>query len=198
MKTKLIVLGIILALLGVIYFLFGALKTSKKETEIYKKNTYELRKSKTEIANTLILTSKELKKLYPKIDSFAKVNNILTKDLKEIHSIKYQIGSSKTSKTDTIRKDKFIYLETPLNDYQLTWYFDHGCFQSFVNYDPNTQQAIDTLFGEIEINRTISMIRPKFWFWKLKWNKSKWETETKVVSNCPELNIKENTVIKVY
>ena len=201
MKLKLILIGIILLLLLGGYILFGMYSKERTERKNYQQNTYELLKDTTEKAAIIQVNKKEFRKLFGKHDSVLKENNILKKDVKQLHAIKYKIGSIKTVKTDTIwadtSKNDNQNIMTPQKDYLMAWYFDHGCFQNLVTYDPSINQATDSLIGEIQINRIVSIVRPNLWFWRLKWRKSKWATETKVISNCPELKIKENTVIEV-
>lgn len=200
MKTKLIILGIFILMLFVILLQRDKINHKNKDIKTYQNNTNELLKQVSEQTKTIVLTPKEIRKL-PYVDSILKLNDVLNEDLKSLHSIKYDYKSIKTSKTDTIYKPIFridtVFWDNFEQKYNLTWYFDHGCFQNIVRYDPNNNIATDSLVGEINIERITYLDRPKNWFWRLKWRKSKWATETKVISNCPELNIKENASIEV-
>lgn len=104
--------------------------------------------------------------------------------------VKIEYRDTGIVQTDTIYKDSVPFIE-----YQCI--VDTSCFKfGFYTNSEIWPRIVTNLDVEMEYAQVEYSIKPKNWFWKLRWNKNKWPKEKRVYVNCGKLIKNINTEIK--
>lgn len=189
-RIIIVILGI---LYGIVIFISVDSCNKRKDNDLLYQNQLQ---SIIDSTNRVTLTIKQNIETYKQrerwvIDS-AKREGIKENRIRNITNVGVKIEYRDTGivQTDTVYKDNVPFIE-----YQ--YIVDTSCFKfGFYTNSEIWPRVVTNLDVEMEYAQVEYSIKPKNWFWKLRWNKNKWPKESRVYINCGELIKNINTEIK--
>jgi len=168
------------------YFLFRQWKQEKDAHRVTKVNFHNALQSNAAITKEYTVSRREFKARFELLADSLKQSGNEIKRLISLHRLEYvyRLDTVLVPDIDTVYQP----LYTPM---RRTWTLAKKCIQIQAALLDNSDSLNVSLSGAIPINISIARKAPEHWFWRFKWNKSKWPIETEVSTPC-ELEIKEN------
>lgn len=186
-RSRVILIGIILALLAGMIFFARYAKFWKAEAQLQQSNFEASHKEASEYRKTYTITQEQYKSTFNAQYTQAKKDLPTTRHL-QAHDrliLKYQVDTILYPVPDTAE------VSIPDDDYTHVFVYSQNCL--FTEIETKAPEPIQfKQYGEIEINTYTYLQRKKRWFWRLKWGKKGWEQQTKTTTPCG-FEIKENT-----